>query len=260
MDLEKLFFDPEEKPLDRIVNNGGFCGIFRTIGCVGDSMSSGEFETLSDEGISGWHDFYEYSWGQYMARNTGTKVYNFSKGGMTAKWFMESFARECGAWSTPCQAYIIALGANDINYALNNNISLGGTEEINTPSNETFAGAYTNIILNLKRRQPDAKFFLVTLPVTTNPKEEIQQQYDRQAEIIYEIAEKYKNCYVIDLRKYAPAFDKEFEKKFHLRGHLNPMGYKLISLMIESYMDYIIRHNMEDFSKAGLIGTQLHNV
>ena len=45
MNLEKLFFDPEEKPLDNLVSNGGFCGIFRTIGCVGDSLSSGEFET-----------------------------------------------------------------------------------------------------------------------------------------------------------------------------------------------------------------------
>lgn len=260
MDLEKLFFDPEEKPLDRIVNNGGFCGIFRTIGCVGDSMSSGEFETLSDESISGWHDFYDYSWGQYMARNTGTKVYNFSKGGMTAKVFMESFGDKCGAWTTPCQAYIIAMGANDINHALTNNISLGGTEDIGKPSNEIFASAYTNIIVNLKRRQPHAVFFLMTIPRSCTESEEGKALSDRHAEILYEIADKYKNCYVMDFRKYAPYYDEDFRRKFFLRGHMNPMGYRFTALMAESYMDYIIRHNMEDFKKAGFIGTHFYNI
>ena len=33
-----------EKPLENLVTDGGFTGIFRTIGCIGDSLSSGEFE------------------------------------------------------------------------------------------------------------------------------------------------------------------------------------------------------------------------
>ena len=32
--------DEKEKPLDTLVKDGGFCGIFRRIGCVGDSLSS----------------------------------------------------------------------------------------------------------------------------------------------------------------------------------------------------------------------------
>ena len=67
-----------EKPLDRIVTDGGFCGIFRTIGCIGDSLSSGEFESLNADGTKGYHDFYDYSWGQYIGRACGSKVYNFS--------------------------------------------------------------------------------------------------------------------------------------------------------------------------------------
>lgn len=159
------FFDPNEKPLDNLVTNGGFCGIFRTIGCVGDSLSSGEFESLSDEGIVGWHDFYEYSWGQYIARDTGSKVYNFSKGGMTARAFMEGFGEKCGAWDTPCQAYILALGVNDL--GIWTDIKLGDVSDIGQPGNATFAGAYTNIIINLKRKQPKAKFFLMTMPKST---------------------------------------------------------------------------------------------
>jgi hypothetical protein len=44
MNWEYFMVQPDEKPLDRLVENGGFCSIFRTIGCVGDSLSSGEFE------------------------------------------------------------------------------------------------------------------------------------------------------------------------------------------------------------------------
>lgn len=85
MDLEKLLFNENEKPLDNIVYDGGFTRIFRTIGCIGDSLSSGEHESRDAEGKAGYHDFYDYSWGQYIARNAGIKVYNFSKGGMSAK-------------------------------------------------------------------------------------------------------------------------------------------------------------------------------
>ncbi|MBE6793009.1 MAG: SGNH/GDSL hydrolase family protein, partial [Ruminococcaceae bacterium] len=37
----------EKNPLDTLVSDGGFCGIFRTIGCIGDSLSSGELESLT---------------------------------------------------------------------------------------------------------------------------------------------------------------------------------------------------------------------
>ncbi len=85
-----------EKPLDRIVTDGGFCGIFRTIGCIGDSLSSGEFESCKADGTKVYHDFYEYSWGQFIGRSCGSKVYNFSRGGMTAKEYVENFADKMG--------------------------------------------------------------------------------------------------------------------------------------------------------------------
>ena len=106
------FFDPNEKPLERLLPDGGFCGIFRTIGCIGDSLSSGEFQTRRSEDAFRYTDMFEYSWGQFMARTIGSKVYNFSKGGMTAKNYVTKFAEEKGFWDPElaCQAYIIALG------------------------------------------------------------------------------------------------------------------------------------------------------
>ena len=51
MNIETLyrFDDQTEKPLERLLPDGGFCGIFRTIACIGDSLSSGEFESMNEE-------------------------------------------------------------------------------------------------------------------------------------------------------------------------------------------------------------------
>ena len=66
-----------EKPLENIAANGGFARIFKTIACVGDSLSSGEFESVDSEGVKHYHDMFEYSWGQVIGRTIGAKVYNF---------------------------------------------------------------------------------------------------------------------------------------------------------------------------------------
>ena len=82
MDIyEYMSVAENEKPLDRIVTDGGFCAIFRTITCIGDSLSSGEFESIDPDGTKRYHDFYDYSWGQFIARSCGSKVYNCSQGG-----------------------------------------------------------------------------------------------------------------------------------------------------------------------------------
>lgn len=81
MNLNAFYPDLNEKPLDRLPEDGGFCGIFRTIGCIGDSLSSGEFESMDGNGLKGYHDMYEYSWGQYLARMVGAKAYNFRAAG-----------------------------------------------------------------------------------------------------------------------------------------------------------------------------------
>ena len=74
MNINDFYITEKEKPLDRILSDGGFCGIFRTIACIGDSLSSGEFETIDSDGNHSYYDFYDYSWGQYMARMMGSKV------------------------------------------------------------------------------------------------------------------------------------------------------------------------------------------
>ena len=61
MELKNIFENENEKPLDTIPEDGGYTAIFRTIACVGDSLSSGEFEADNGNGGSSWHDM--YFWG-----------------------------------------------------------------------------------------------------------------------------------------------------------------------------------------------------
>lgn len=261
MDIKQFIKIDGEKPLDRIVSNGGLCGIFRTIACIGDSMSSGEFESFQN-GQTGYHDYYDYSWGQFLARDTGCTVYNFSRGGMTAKQYGE-FARNKGFYSDEykSRAYIIALGANDVNSVLKGELELGETGDVNiedyAKNKPTFAGYYARIISEYKSIQPKAKFFLITMP--RGEEGGAAELQDKHAELLYGMAELFDNCYVIDLRKYAPVYDKEFKENFFLAGHMNAAGYRLTALMVESYIDYIIRNNPEDFKQIGFVGTPVHN-
>ena len=247
MDINFLF-DPNEKPLDRIITDGGYCAILRTVACIGDSLSSGEFESRDENGRAGYHDYYEYSWGQYLARMAGLKAYNFSEGGMTAEKYVNKFADEKGFWdkSLAAQAYVIALGANDL---INGSIDDVCVEDY-TKNAPTYAGYYAQIIQRYKEIQPDAKFFLVTFPKCNGDSRDILQR-----SILCDIAAKLDNCYVIDLQEYSTEFNDDFRKKFFIGGHMTAAGYLYMAQLIGSYIDYIIRHNMEDFSQIGFVGT-----
>lgn len=250
-----------EKPFDRIISNGGMTRIFRTIGCIGDSLSSGEFESMSKDGVKGYHDMFEYSWGQVLGRAAGSRVYNFSRGGMTAAEYMESFA-EANNFFDPekaCSAYIIALGVNDINKENIGDISDIDKEDYKN-NKKTFTGYYAAIIQKYKSIQPRAKFFLMTIPKDKAFPAVKEERRKIHAERIRQLAEFFDNTYVLDFDKYAPVYDEEFHKTYFLGGHLSPAGYVLTADYVGSYIDYIVRHNMKAFKEVGFIGTDLHNV
>lgn len=80
---------------------------------------------------------------------------------------------------------------------------------------------------------------------------------DIHADLMYQLAEKFDNTYVIDFRKYAPLYDNEFKSKFYLHTHLNVFGYILTAKMMMSYIDYIIKNNPEDFIMVPFIGKNI---
>lgn len=260
MELSQIFScDPNEKPLDVIKDDLGFTSIFRKIAVVGDSLASGELEAQDKGGPKIYNDFYDVSWGQFIARMAGTTVYNFSAGGMTAKTYNDGWAAYKGFYDVDklAQAYIVALGVNDLQ---NEHQELGTMDDIkddwhmNAP---TFTGYFAKTIQHYKELQPDAVFFLVTFPKEIFPwyDDNMYKIYEDHRELMYKLAEKFDNTYVIDLYQYAPVHDLEYRKTFFTGGHLNTMGYYMHAKMIGSYIDYIVRHNVQKFRQVGFIGT-----
>ena len=257
MDIKKLIGKTEEKPLDTLIEGAGFLPIFQTIACIGDSLSSGELQLKKADGTNAFFDFYEYSWGEYIKRITGSQVHVFAKGGMTARAYRSEFGNSKGFYKRElaANAYIIALGVNDL---LNRDTPIGDISDIcpDDPkkNGETYIGNYAYIIQRYKAIQPDAKFFLVTIPLSTDRGEERKAKTLRQRDAIYKLAEYFDNCYVVDFCEYAPDFNEEFRDAFFLNGHMSPAGYQLIARMMISYIDYIIRHNHEAFKNVGFMG------
>ncbi len=256
MNPEKILGNENEKPLDNIPADGGFVGIFRTIACVGDSLASGEFELTSTvTGEKMYLDRYDYSWGQYIARMAGVKVYNFSCGGMTAKVYNESFANMNGYWNKEyaANAYIIALGVNDL---LNRGWEIGDTSDIDLEdynnNKDTFAGQFGKVIQRYKEIQPEAKFFLVTIP-HSGRREECEAKAEEHRLLMYKMAELFDGTYVVDLREYGMDLT-DLRPGLYLNGHLNPAGYLVVAKMIIGCMDYTIRHNLPDFKYVGVMG------
>ena len=82
---EYIAVSEKEKPLDRVVDDGGMCAIFRSIACVGDSLSSGEFE--SENGNSEIHCDRVLTGDALLELNYGQEVWlRLVKGTIPAKF------------------------------------------------------------------------------------------------------------------------------------------------------------------------------
>lgn len=251
--------------LENIRYDGGMTSIFRTMGCIGDSLSSGEFE-YDERGIKGFWDCYDYSWGKFMERTLGNSVTVFARGGMTAA----QMYRDADTKTSPVedinhlfdedclkQAYVIALGVNDCRGTDVLKNLYGGC--IGNPREDicvedyrqnagSFAGTYAKIIQRLQSMQPETKFFLVSMP---NDGEDSRTHL----EVLEGIAAVLKNCYVIDLYHQAPEYDEKFREKYFIGGHMNAMGYRLTSYYIMTYINWIIEENYEEFKEVSYIGS-----
>lgn len=258
----------DENPIAVVSQNPGYCSIFHSWGFIGDSLCSGEAEYIKEDGKKGYRDIYEYSWGQRMCALMGVHGKNYSKGGETTKgWINNFWDHSLDKFDGMCakderhQAYIIALGVND-----SSRFGKEGWEDWSVGSVESdvnmedysknavsFAGCYAGIIQRIKSIQSDAKFFVVTMPRNNGKCPEMN-------EVIRSMASSFSNVYVIDLAKYAMdqyASDSQWRKDHYAYGHLSPAGYEYTAWMFMTYIDWIIRHNMDDFRYVSLIGTGL---
>lgn len=254
-----------ENPIATIVPDGGYTAIFRTLAVIGDSLASGEHESTDENGVKGFHDYYEYSWGQFIARKCGINVINMSRGGLTARAF-HLFAQDKGYFTLEkaCQGYLIGLGVNDSTQMQQGDLSFGQISDIDwndlENNKDTFVGEYIKIIQRIRLLQPKARIFVITPPRNEDATSEKNAILDKMADFLRSLPRLFELLYVIDLRKYEIVYDEEFDRNFRLGGHLSAIGYKRSADVIATYIDYIIRHNFEDFKQVGFIGKNVHHM
>ena len=237
-----------DAPLKKIDSSYMFLPVFHHVGCIGDSLASGESAYTDDDGQH-FVDLYEHSWGQYLARATGNTYYNFSRGGLTAKTWLATQAEAAFDGTKKCEAYIIGLGHND-----SKGDAVGASTDINmsdyTQNADTFYGNYGKIIQMIKEHQPKAKIFVLTAAA-----EGVESGGYNTA--VRTIADMFSNVYLLDLynNKGLHFASDSFLAKQARVGHYNAVGYKYISAMIGSYIDWYMYNHPEEFEQVEFIGT-----
>ncbi len=254
MDENMFCVEKGELPLSKIDPTCGFAGIFHSVGVIGDSLASGEFESRDREGNILYHDMYEYSWPAVLQRITGCSYENFSRGGMTAKEYVESWADQNGFWKRK-QAYIVALGNNDT-FVFRH--PLGSPDDVfpETPKKnaDTFFGNMGRILSRLKALEEQAHIFLVT---PQRRGEACDEEIRLIAQGLGKLCGMYSRTHLVDMTIYGPVYDEAMRRRFALGFHPNAMGYYAYALMIGNYIDFLIRKSPEAFSEVPFIGTGL---
>lgn len=227
----------------------GLFSTFTKVGCIGDSLASGE--CYSDEtGTPKGHDLYQFSWGQFMARMSGNTYYNFSNGGLTTRTFLtERWMNVALDGDHDCDCYIIGLGVNDAGSTYH--VDIGTSSDINlsdyTQNADTFYGNYGKIIQMLKEHNPKVHFFVLTNPLSNN-------EYNTA---IRTIAGMFTNVHLLDLyTDYRQFFTSgSFVYQNERWGHYNATAYCYIARIIANAMCKIMYNNPGDFEQVEFILT-----
>ena len=186
----------------------------------------------------------------------GTKYNNYSRGGMTAREYMQSWADANGFWQWNL-AYIIALGNND-SFVCGH--PLGSVKDVNAEcprdNADTFFGNMGKIVSKLKTIEPNARIFVVTPQLRG---EACDNDIRYIASELAKLCDMFEFTYLLDMTAHAPVYDAEMRKSFGLGFHPNPMGYYAYALIVGNYIDYIIRSNPQEFATIPFVGTSLKN-
>ena len=252
-------------PLLHLINDGGFAGLFKTIGCIGDSLTQGVFDRSNDTELD-WEGTSFCSYPSILQRKTGAKVFNLGYKGTTAcdsmqarhdrhSWLEKS---EDNLWFTEeykSVAYIISIGTNDVKYYGEFTGDVSSDIDVSDYRNNncaTSVGGLATIIQKCRELQPDAIIFVETIDNTRNTKE-CRKRANKK---IREVCEKL-NCELIDLEKYWIQENEVEEWKLNFQNgeHLNAMGYFEKTMVRITYIDWIIRNNPKKFKNIQFIGT-----
>ena len=253
-----------DNPLSGLSEDAGYVRTFEKIACIGDSLTAGNLNYNGNSIGEYVNDFTSYP--KNIERMTGNTVYKLGRGGATAvnseksisdnhSWLSISDTNNWLSDTYKANAYIIALGTNDIGYygSFTGDVSTDiDTTDYSNNDSTTSVGGYATIIQKVKELQPKAKIFCVTIPNTRNSDSTRSEANEK----IKAIAESL-GCYVIDLENYGVPKENvsEWKKKYYNGGHLNALGYYELAKMILTYMNWIIKNDINDFRNVGFIDT-----
>ena len=258
-------------PLKRISGDYNLSACFKSIACIGDSLTQGTYDRTNGALFEADAVDY-YNFPMNIHRITGAEVYNLGRAGATAldsqyaidhKESWHYWADINGYWNiintNKPVAYIIALGTNDIGYHSefsgdpDENIDIN---DLNNTNRSTSVGGYAHIIQYIYTIQPQAKIFCVGLPATRQGKSQAGINMNAKLFRICELL----NCYFLDLANEWITDTVEissFNKNYKNGGHLNALGYNVFARVLCTYIDYIIRTNINDFQNVQFIGTNM---
>lgn len=211
--------------------------LFNNFAVIGDSYASGELFENND-----FHDYYEISWGQILARMSGTTCANYSKGGLTTRsWLGSPYGLTKMQDDSKKQLYICALGIND--YLTLGNDYLGTISDIHDDDSDinpdTFYGNYGKIVEHIKAKNSNA---LIIFSTMASNKNEIQKQYN---DAIENIASHYG---VPCIKQHENDFFKDSFYNDNMSG-AHPIGivYSGMAVAIKSMIENEMKNNINYF-------------
>ena len=242
-----------ESPDD--IYNGCEFALFKKWGLIGDSLSVGHTVSKDGETVSGRNIY--YSWGQYLARRIGNTCLNFGRSGVTSKLWMDMSETYCYPRlinpDNLCQAYIIALGAND------SEMTLGSIADVNftdmSQNADTEYGCYAKVINAVRNVSANVPIFLFTLPYPRNSDVKIKA-INEMIRTFASDKEHFGKIFLVDLdADYNKYFETgKLEAQIGNTGwHLTSLGYLYASKVNEIALSKVISDNYSDFQDVFLL-------
>lgn len=263
----------QDNPLAVTKETPGYTAIFRKMGVIGGSMSSGFH---SHQGTSGDGNLYEFSTLQFMARMCGSKGFNFSQGGMSAREWVNNPDR--GGVSSlflnnACDFYLIQLGNNDLGiHESTPSYTLGTISDL-TPTGgvypDTFFGNMGAILQKIRDVQPRAYVFLSTflrgygtVPSDFNYNQAIRNIVTYFSNPANRPSGDELHYYLIDYYTYGAPYSYYYSgiHEETVRGsHPVATGYLFWAWQYCTYIDWLIKNNMADFNDVAFVGTDMYD-
>ena len=164
---------------------------FYKIGVVGDSFSSG---SITHPDMT-FNRYIPLSWPQVLGREIGATVTNYTWGGLSTRtWLTDTVHGLQKLLATPPeQMYTLALGINDYNEIIAEDMQLGTIADCHNDYNtnpDTFYGNYGKIIGNIKTHAPDSIIFILSIMRPNNAYKVMMNP------AIEEIATHFNICYI----------------------------------------------------------------